>query len=406
MPLGFLHNALSGLDQLTLRKPGLLPAAMTGAGPAMAGRAALGAGGGYLAGSLFGGMPDVDQDKAKRRWAIAGGAIGAASSIPDMAAVTQTGHSLTNGTFAKTAHEHSYVGVAIHGRLRQAALDLARHIEKKDLAKHGLEKRPHVTVLYGLHTHDARKVRQHVQKHAPLKLHFGGLSLFQRPKYDVLKADVTGRGLHALHHKLKDNLPNSDAHPAYMPHLTIAYLKKGTGHKYLHHGHLKGRRYVSGKVEFNTPDNQKTHLSLAKAAADLRSQLVTRSNMTKTAELPYQGTYPEPEPWNPSTSFPAQVGQPAISVNIAANSLLNNPSLTPPEKATAFQVLANASEGQSQGFLRAPDLLRAAVDTGLGYMAGNFVGRVFGTMFGISRPAQRNFGRVGAALGGVGGLLG
>jgi hypothetical protein len=98
---------------------------------------------------------------------------------------------------------------------------------------YGLEDEPHTTLLYGLHdgisTIDIKKSIE--------DLYFGtcildNASLFINPEYDVLKFDVEGYGLHDANHILKQ-FPHTSSFPVYHPHLTIGYLKKGTGEKYI-----------------------------------------------------------------------------------------------------------------------------------------------------------------------------
>lgn len=107
-----------------------------------------------------------------------------------------------------------------------------RHISNQDLyteeKKYGRENDIHVTVKYGLHTADTRKIVKLVEGFGPFKIRLGRISRFvPRDKdYDVVKIEVKGDGLHELHRILGD-LPNSDEHPEYRPHCTIAYVKKG-----------------------------------------------------------------------------------------------------------------------------------------------------------------------------------
>lgn len=97
----------------------------------------------------------------------------------------------------------------------------------------GLEDEPHVTILYGLH----EEVRlEDVKKHLiPLKKIKGKLtniSYFEPNDYDVLKFDVESPYLNMLNKRITDNFPFTSDFPDYHPHMTIAYLNKGTGKKY------------------------------------------------------------------------------------------------------------------------------------------------------------------------------
>jgi len=105
----------------------------------------------------------------------------------------------------------------------------------------GLEDEPHTTLLYGLHdgvtSQDVEGVLEQFK--------FGtcsikNASLFDNPQYDVLKFDVSGPGLHEANKELTE-FPHTTNFPDYHPHLTIGYLKPGTGKKYTEK--LKGLSY-------------------------------------------------------------------------------------------------------------------------------------------------------------------
>ena len=97
----------------------------------------------------------------------------------------------------------------------------------------GLEDEPHCTLLYGLHegvtTEDVKKVLDNYT-YTPLKAH--NASLFENPDYDVLKFDIKGENLHETNADLQQH-PFTSNFPDYHPHMTVAYLKPGTGKKYV-----------------------------------------------------------------------------------------------------------------------------------------------------------------------------
>ena len=97
---------------------------------------------------------------------------------------------------------------------------------------YGLEDEPHITLLFGLHegvsSHDVKKVLSN-HKYNGCNVH--NASLFENEKYDVLKFDVEGNDLHETNNELK-KFPYTSDFPDYHPHMTIGYLKPGTGKKY------------------------------------------------------------------------------------------------------------------------------------------------------------------------------
>ena len=105
----------------------------------------------------------------------------------------------------------------------------------------GLEDEPHCTLLYGLHegvtTKDVKKVLDKYT-YTPLKAH--NASLFENPDYDVLKFDIKGENLHETNTDLQQ-YPFTSNFPDYHPHMTIAYLKPGSGKRYAKM--LKGQEF-------------------------------------------------------------------------------------------------------------------------------------------------------------------
>lgn len=124
--------------------------------------------------------------------------------------------------------------------------EIHKMIEKDDIYKpkdYGLEKEPHCTLLYGFDTNvKAEAVLDTINQFKIPKLILTKASLFEND-YDVLKFDVkdVNKSLHNINKKLSKSFPYSSDYPNYHPHCTIAYLKKGTGKKYV--DLLKGKDY-------------------------------------------------------------------------------------------------------------------------------------------------------------------
>jgi hypothetical protein len=96
----------------------------------------------------------------------------------------------------------------------------------------GLEEEPHCTLLYGLHegvsTEDVKNV---LDKYTYSTVKAYNASLFENKDYDVLKFDIKGDNLHETNSDLQQ-YPFTSNFPNYHPHMTIGYLKPGTGKKY------------------------------------------------------------------------------------------------------------------------------------------------------------------------------
>lgn len=103
-----------------------------------------------------------------------------------------------------------------------------------DEGKPGIQDNPHVTVLYGLHEEvsldQVKSVFEGFNERIEIKIE--GIGVFENESFDVVKFNVVPTdALQSLHDKLSE-FPNSDEYPEYKPHITIAYVKKGSGKKY------------------------------------------------------------------------------------------------------------------------------------------------------------------------------
>lgn len=97
----------------------------------------------------------------------------------------------------------------------------------------GRETHPHITVKYGLtKSYSEKKMKDILKSIKPFKLKIKGISLFENEDFDVIKLDVESEDLMKLNEKIS-KLPNEDKYPEYHPHLTLAYVKKGKGKKYI-----------------------------------------------------------------------------------------------------------------------------------------------------------------------------
>lgn len=116
-------------------------------------------------------------------------------------------------------------------------------IQKEDIYEgdggFGLEKNPHVTILFGFHdqTVDVKELRKYADSvigDDALVFKLGKASLFENPEYDVLKFDIddTCGLLSKLNAEMRKRYEHTNAYPEYHPHATIAYIKKGEGQKY------------------------------------------------------------------------------------------------------------------------------------------------------------------------------
>jgi hypothetical protein len=94
----------------------------------------------------------------------------------------------------------------------------------------GRERDPHVTVKYGLLADDVpEELRQIAKETPPFPVFLGKISLFTtNPEFDVVKIDVESPWLRELNRRISDSIPHEDTYPDYHPHMTLAYVQKGS----------------------------------------------------------------------------------------------------------------------------------------------------------------------------------
>ena len=101
---------------------------------------------------------------------------------------------------------------------------------------YGKEANPHVTVMYGLSPIEENRVKELLNK-VPKKIvaELGKISKFSNADtpYDVLKIEVKSPHLNKIHEMIRKNFDNNYKWSEYNPHVTLAYVKKGTCNEYV-----------------------------------------------------------------------------------------------------------------------------------------------------------------------------
>jgi len=105
---------------------------------------------------------------------------------------------------------------------------------EKEEEKYGLELEPHVTVFYGLEGNINHEVlKPYLMPSHYIKVDFKRINLFRNEEYDVLKFECESKALSTLYTILDRIFEHQKTYDEYRPHMTIAYLKPGTGDKYI-----------------------------------------------------------------------------------------------------------------------------------------------------------------------------
>ena len=136
------------------------------------------------------------------------------------------------------------------------------------LAEFGIEDDPHITCQYGfkddVSIEDINEfINKVVQK--PISIELGEISRFDSDDYDVIKVDINSPDLHELSDKIRDYFGDSlnITYPNYHPHMTLAYVQKGSL------PHIDGDNMFKGKnhtfTEFVYSDSSDNKYDIKKA---------------------------------------------------------------------------------------------------------------------------------------------
>lgn len=160
-------------------------------------------------------------------------------------------------------HDYSSTQINVPKELAKKVLNFGKEkIKDSDLHTgegFGREDNIHVTVKYGLLTNNPEEVKNAVKGFGKLSLRLRKISRFEADDYDVIKIDVESGELKKLN-KIISELPNEDSHPKYIPHCTIAYVKKGK-YKELE-GYDFDEKFEVDEIVFSRKNEGKIKISL------------------------------------------------------------------------------------------------------------------------------------------------
>lgn len=122
----------------------------------------------------------------------------------------------------------------------------------------GREDDTHVTLLYGIHTENHKIFDFWISGEKPFNCKLGKIDVLTKSNYfDVLVVSVDCDELYALNSKLRQVVDYTDSFPEYIPHVTIAYINKGLGKKYVGNTIFEGISFDVNEVVFTTRKNNK-----------------------------------------------------------------------------------------------------------------------------------------------------
>jgi len=127
----------------------------------------------------------------------------------------------------------------------------------------GREKDIHVTLLGPLDEQNISFISSAVHDENPITCVLGKIDLFKsNSKYDVIKIEVVNQTILNLNQRLSKNICNTPRFPLYIPHVTIAYVKKGLGDQYVNNTYFEGQQFNIIELQLSHKSGQKHIIKL------------------------------------------------------------------------------------------------------------------------------------------------
>jgi len=168
--------------------------------------------------------------------------------------------------FLKSAYDFSSVQMEFPDGIAEEIRTWCKSkISGEMLADDGREDRIHVTVKYGIHITDFTELREIFKDVKPIEVKLGKITLFEADEHDVVKIDVISPELHKLNRIISKNFEVTDTHPKYLPHCTIAYVKKEYGHLFNGLSDFEGKKVLLDRVLFSGKDNRQVEFKIKNA---------------------------------------------------------------------------------------------------------------------------------------------
>lgn len=100
---------------------------------------------------------------------------------------------------------------------------------------YGIENETHITILYGFHDDETSIdiLYDYIKDIKIPIIKFSNVSVFENEDFEVLKFDIVSDDMIEINKIFKNNFKYTSDYENYHPHMTIAYLKKGSGINYI-----------------------------------------------------------------------------------------------------------------------------------------------------------------------------
>ena len=111
---------------------------------------------------------------------------------------------------------------------------ITQYIDEEDLLPNEHKPEPHVTLLGKVYNEaKLHNIKKHLKPLHKIKVVFNKINIFEIDDADVVKFELHSNQLKEMNEVLRRYIAYQDTFVDYKPHITLAYVKKGTGKKYI-----------------------------------------------------------------------------------------------------------------------------------------------------------------------------
>lgn len=142
--------------------------------------------------------------------------------------------------------------------------DLASNDDIPNYAQGGIIDYSHITILYGIKENQLDNIKNTLRTQKPIKVMFGKTNFFsdKHVNYDVVYLEVISSDLRKLRNKMENEVEYYKGPYSYIPHVSLAYVKKGLGKDYKEFDLFEGKSVIFDSIIYSSPDEKNIKIEL------------------------------------------------------------------------------------------------------------------------------------------------
>jgi len=201
---------------------------------------------------------------------------------------------------------------------------------EEEPGRFGVESDPHVTVLYGTLDDkiDLEEMKEVILNRDPINLKLVDISMFENDDFDVLKFGIESEDLNKFNSDIREKFEYENDYDDYVPHATIAYLKSGTGKKYIKDFEEEGQIELEGLNEITYSrviDEEKEKIKLTIPLPEETEEDKTEESNENISDFLANSDVPEiSEGDKVDVEMKLMVGSPVVNVTAKNDSWIND----------------------------------------------------------------------------------